>query len=607
MAKRVWFLLALAAAARVLSIWVLTGDSYFELVPRSLMGRALLAMPTWLDLAVPLVVCMTLWHACPGSRLTVRTVGLAGADAAGLLAFPLLTGLALFAYVQRWLVSLQVNWASLLQWVHFGVAFLAINLVIDALPAGSRWGRRLVAALAGLTLAITQGLSATMDSMTLGVGLFCGVGATLALAVLAFRPTFRQSPSRAVLAAVIVGGVACFVIIAARSESLFTIGVPFLALLIGAVAIRSPKVWPRWAALAGMVALCLGLSLGVPRLVPPEVAATLVENVQPALKTEQAGTITVRFEDARVRDFAVRAARLLERANAVSREQFGVSPDAKELTIRGIAPGGFYAEFPHGIVGNLASERHLLLSLDAAYLDAPGTSVHFPDPVNAILHEYSHLYGVVPFTPWIMGPEEEGWATYAATRLALRLFAEHGPGLWDPPYDYAERARSITRSNLAGHPVAWSHASEFGGFRLWHALGERDGEAALFRERWGLTQRELERFVLMINDPKAARRLAEAMGLHDFVAHGAAEPVRYDRVIATDDWMTMAAITDMTPEQAKAVYAARAGVLVRPAVIVPAAPPWKLDLLAALATVALAAWWRRAQRMRAAAREVPGT
>jgi hypothetical protein len=596
MSRRVWFLLALAAAARVLSIWVLKGDSYFELVPRSLTGRVLLAMPAWLDLAVPLVVCIVLWHAWPERRLTGRAAGLAAADAAGLLAFPLLTGLALFAYVQRWFVSLQVNWATLLQWVHFAVAFLAINLLLDALPAGSRWVRRLAAVLAGLTLAVTQGLSATMDSVSLVAGLFCGVGATLALAALAFRPIYRQSPWRAVLAAVFLGGVSCVVVVAVRSESLFTIGVPFLALLIGAVAMRSPKPWPRWAALDGMVALSLGLSVGLPRLVSPEVAATLVENVRPALRAEQVGTVTVRYEDPRVRDFAARAARVLECANAVSREQLGVSPEASELTILGIAPGGFYAEFPHSIAGNLASERHLQLSLDSAYLNQRGASLHFPDPVNAILHEYSHLYGVVPFTPWVMGPEEEGWATYAATRLALRLFDRYGPGLWDPPYDYAERARSITRSNLAGHPVAWSHANEFGGFRLWHALGERDGEAALFRERWGLTQRELERFLLMINDPRAARRLAEAMGLHDFVAHGAAEPVRYGRVVTTADWMTMAEITDMTPEQARAVYASRAGMLVRPAVIVPAAPPWKLDLLAALVTIALAAGWRRARR-----------
>ena len=166
-------------------------------------------------------------------------------------------------------------------------------------------------------------------------------------------------------------------------------------------------------------------------------------------------------------------AHVLEAANEVSRETFGVSPDIKHLTIWGIAPGGFYAEFPNSIVGNFPSEHFLQLGLNKAYLNAPERSASDADPVNMILHEYAHLYGIVPYEPWFMGSEEEGWATYAATRLSLRLYEKYGAGLWNPPYDYAQRARAITTSNLQGHPVVWSHPYEFGGFKMWHALGER--------------------------------------------------------------------------------------------------------------------------------------
>jgi hypothetical protein len=202
-------------------------------------------------------------------------------------------------------------------------------------------------------------------------------------------------------------------------------------------------------------------------------------------------------------------------------------------------------------------------------LNAPEFSVDEIDPVNAILHEYAHLYGVVPYMPWVLGPEEEGWATYAATRLSLRLYEKHGAALWDPPYDYARRARAIAGSNLAGRAVLWSHPDEFGGFRLWHALATRDGEEALFRKRWELTRRDQRRFLLQTSDPAAARRVARSFGREEFESFGKAPETRFGKAVSREQFVRFGDIVGLPPDQMASRYDRRAAQVIRPAVVVP--------------------------------------
>jgi hypothetical protein len=595
MKRQTWFLLLLAAAARCLSLFVLNTDPYYRLVPRSLTGGGVLVQPGWLDLAVPLVFVVILWTSKPTERLTAKSLGQGALDALWILAFPLLTGLALFLYVQRWLVTPTLNGATLLHWIQFALAFVAINMFMDSVSVNNRWARRGLALLLTGALALTQDVMFGADAaLAQIVAVLSSPGVLLAITALALRRVYRQSPWRGTLAAVLVGGITCFLVVAVRSESWLTLLVPALALLIGAFAMRSASPWPRRVALGGSLAIGLLLSLLLPRLVPPEPASHLAEDSLTSAHTETAGTLTISYDDPRVRDVAVRLAHVLEAANEVSRETFGVSPEIKYLTIDGIAPGGFYAGFPNSVTGNLPSERAAKLWLDEASLNAPDRSIHDLDPVNAILHEYSHLYGTVPYMPWLMGPEEEGWATYAATRVSLRLFEKYGAGLWEPPYDYARLARAITASNLQGHPVVWSHPDEFGGFRLWYALGERDGEEALFRKRWDLTQREEQRFLLMTSNPGAARRLAGGFGETDFASFGKAEPVRFADAISLEAYLRLAEMLDIPPDQMKASYARRANLLIRPGVRVPrSAGIW--DGVVALGVLAVGIAARRRQ------------
>ncbi|MFQ5751009.1 MAG: hypothetical protein ACE5HI_03355 [bacterium] len=536
------------------------------MLPRSFIGRGVLIEPSWLDLIVPFMAIMMLWSVRPKSHLDGRGTTLAILDAVGLLMFPLLTGVGLFLYVSQWLVIPQITLPTFLRWIQFTAAFLAINMFIDALPLKNKWGKRGVILLAVLAMGTLQDW---LNNQFLILSIASSVGTTFVLTVLAFRPLYLQSPWRAVLAAAIVGAIICFLVVAVRSDSMFTLFLPFLALLIGALTIKSSKRWPRWVAVAAVVAVALFLSIGLPRIVSPEFAEMLDERPTPTKYTEEVGSIAVHFDDSRLGDVAKKMARVLEAANEVSKEEFGVSPQVKHLTIWGIFPGGFYADFPDKINGNLISERFIDLAQDSSFLNNPNRSIHFLDPVIGILHEYSHLYGVIFYWPWLNGAEEEGWATYAATRLALRLFDKYGPELWDPPYDYAAQARAITESNLDGHPVAWSHAHEFGGFRLWHALGERDGEEELFRKRWDLTRRDALRMLMFISDPQAARRMADGMGYEDFVSFGTAAPVSFKEVYALKDQQVLADLMENPVEDAKTRYERLANKPVNPSIKVP--------------------------------------
>lgn len=570
MSSRHWGLLLLAVASRWASLSLLNVSPYYRMAPRSFTGSGFLVQPAWLDLAVPAVFILALWTAVPRERPKASALGKAALDALWILAFPLLAGLSLFLFVQRWLVKPDLDWASLLRFLQFVLAFVAMNVFLDHVTVRNVWARRGLALTLAAVLALSQDLISGPEMAPFRILiLLSSVGTLLAATTWALRRVYRQSPVRAIVTATLVGGIGCFLVVAVRSDHIFPLALPALALLAGAATIGSARWWPRVIALFVVVALGLSCSLLLPRLVSPEQRAQMAESAMSAAHTEAIGQMTVSYDDPRVREVAVRMARVLEAANRVSRDSFGVSPEVRRLTIGGIAPGGFFADFPDGIVGNLPSERAAKQLLDSTFLNAPDASIHDLDPVNTILHEYAHLYGVVEYMPWVMGPEEEGWATYAATRLALRLYEKHGAGLWDPPYDYASRAREITRSNLQGRPVLWSHPDEFGGFRLWNALGERDGEVPLFQKRWRATRRDQKRFLLMFSDPEAARHMAAAFGETEFASFGKAAPVPLAQAVSREDLLRFLERAGVPPEPMTSRYDKRARQLIRPGVTVP--------------------------------------
>lgn len=568
----VWILYVVVIGCRAFSLLFNRTDPLYALVPRSYLGGGFQVLPSLLDLAGPFFIIACLWPTQPWERLTRKSVLQALGDALWLLTFPLAAGLALLAYEDRWHVSLSHPVLGVARCLAFVAAYAAANMLMNVIMVKSRWARLAIATPLVLCLGPLQDVPLDSDSLMLLFGFLMSVGTTLLLTVLAFQRRYRRSPSRATLAAGVTGALSCLLVVTGPSNSEYTFFLPLLAFIVGALSMNTERSWPRWAALSGVTALGLFLSLGLPRLVSPEVRERLIESKPVASHTESLEGVTVRYEDVRVREVARRLAHVLAAANRISRETYGVSPEADELIIWGLKRGGLYADFPHRICGNLSSAREIELALDGAFLNSPNGSIHFPDPVNAILHEYSHLYGSVPYMPWLMGAEEEGWATFSATRLSRRLFERFGPQLWNPPYDYASRAEAIARSTLAGHPVYWSHAEEFGGFRLWDALAKRDGEVAIYRTRWALTRRDLPRWWLQLNDPPAARRMAETLGLADFVSFGSSAPARYDQVYSLQDAQEEGAPLGKTAAEVKEDFEWYAHRPVDPGVKVP--PSW---------------------------------
>jgi hypothetical protein len=578
---RFWLLLSLVAASRIVSFLFLKGDAPWVLVPRSLVGGGFQVRPTLLDLVVPAVIILCLWPLRRSDESSNRR--LAFTDAACLLLFPVAAGLSLFAYGALWHARLDLTTTTSLRWLQFVGAYVAWNMMLDQALRKPRWQRVAVVAILFLGLGPLEDAFPGVDEPIFTV-LFISVGLTLTLTVLVLRRRYLQSPVVAMSAAAIVGAICCLLAIGGASESLFTAYLPVLAIFLGALTIGSPRWWRRWVALTSIVAVGLLLSLWFPRLFPPTERSNLLGREPAAIHAEVIDGITVRYADVAVRSVAIRLAHVLAAANEVSKETYGISPKVNELVIRGFAEGGFHGEFPHKIVGNLPSRQYADRCLDPSFLNDSRLSIHFPDPVNAILHEYSHLYGMVFYSPWVGGAEEEGWATFSATRLSRRLYQRFGRRLWSPPYDYAALADEITKSNLAGHPVYWSHANEYGGFRLWYRLSQRDGEIALYLKRWTLTRRDYPGWWYQINDPGYARRMADSFGLADFVALGSGSVVPYDQVYTLQDAQTDE-LLGLSANEIRAMYSRQASALIDPRIKVPKPKNVALDVLLSLLVV----------------------
>lgn len=595
-AASVWGFILLVVIARIVSFFFLKADSAYTLVPRSFIGGGFESMPTLLDVVVPGVVIFALFSRRRFAGKAAHLWPEAGADAASFLLFPLVAGLSMLAYEGHWQVVSNFTAASVLRLLQFVAAYLAWNLLLDQLHSRWQWivAVPILAACLGFLQDVYRGMANPIDVLL-------SMGLMLTWTVLALRRRYRESPRSATLAATLLGGVGCLVVVMAPSDSLLVFVLSLLALPVGAFAIRSERRWPRWAALAGIAATGLVLSFLAPRLLPPGQRAAFLTQEQPPAHTEQADGIAVSYDDVRVREIAIQMAHVLSAANEVSREAYGVSPQVDKLVIRGFDEGGFQAQFPHAIIGNFVSPQQVNLSLNSSFLNGdPRTSIDFPDPVNAILHEYGHLYGMVPYQPWIMGAEEEGWATFSATRLSHLLYERFGPGLWSPAYNYASHADAITRSTLAGHSVYWSHPNEYGGFRLWHSLSATLGEANLYRTRWELTQRDGLGWWLQMNDPISARRMARQFGDETFASLGAGTTTYYRQIYTAQDVQTAVSLLVGNANQAQAKYERNAGGLIDPTVRVPHRWPTTLDRVLSIGLFVLAFFAEIRNRQRTA-------
>jgi len=264
---------------------------------------------------------------------------------------------------------------------------------------------------------------------------------------------------------------------------------------------------------------------------------------------EDVSGILINYNDTSVHKALTQFAEILNVANQVSRDNFGISPDLKWITIYGIDKGGFNAVYPQGIGGNLWSQQYVNDILDSAFLNNPRLSCQFPDPVNAMLHEYSHLYGIFPYHKW-MSTESEGWATYSATRLSKLLFQKYGAKLWQPAYDYARIADSISEALLSGRPLVWSHPEEIGAFKMWNNYEQKAGLQNVFKNRWQYASRDEYAVFVRENNPSVVNDFINTIiGQESFNQVSTLPSKKYDDLYKTDDWKIIGKLINISDDE----------------------------------------------------------
>ena len=432
--KETGLFLAITLVLLLFRIIVLAFDKFdiqSILVSRSFIGNGLLSKPLFSELLFSILIILLLFRSELINKPQLSDLKSGIINSIWFLSFPIITGLCLFTFKQQYFFKFQFNEMVLMRWFYFCLSFVAVNLILNLNPF-RKFLRLILIILILLLSSFLQDFTSNPYSLSVPIGIFAGVGLTQALSIIAFRDTFKNSFWAGAFSALITSIVVCFFIFGGVSNSLFTLFFPFAALLLAAITLRSKSLKPRMVGLGVISLICLFLSLGLPRLVPPQYAYGMIENRSEEIKyQERVNGIQINYNDTSVHKSLAQLTKILQAANQVSQENFGISPDIKWITVSGIELGGFNAVFPQGIRGNFLSLKYINNILDSSFMNNPTLSCQFPDPVNSILHEYAHLFGVFPYQNWI-STESEGWATYAATRLSKLIYQKYGPTIWQP-------------------------------------------------------------------------------------------------------------------------------------------------------------------------------
>ncbi len=571
MKTKIIIALLISSILRWVDYALLNADPVFYLSSRNFNGRGLLVVPSWLDVLIPIIVIAFLWKRKKTKKTDLRDflkpIGWAmGIVVAGIAMRYLLSN---YIYKNHWFLA--YNKLLVLKYFLFILTFWAIQSLADRSEETSKYFRFMIMLWGIIVLGLTQDMFATAQQAYKIMALFNSLGLSAILISWGLRPFYIKNPIGAFAGAALAGLFIIFQVVSAESNSFFTFFMPFLAMLTMAWLASRKKKNLRQMMIALMPFLiALFLNYVLPKIVPPAIAQNLIE--KPAHKSiihEQYRGITIEYPSKDMARFVRQLADVIVSANHISRKTFGVSPDVNELVITGIGPGGFHAEFPHRIVGKIIDTLYMKRCLDSSFLNEPSLRADFPDPINAILHEYSHLYGVIPYHKWLPGPEEEGWATYSATRLAKLLY-NNNPKLWNPSYNFDKQADKITEKNLHGRAVAWSHPNEFGGFILWYHIGKSIGLKKLYITRWEISKHDMNKgLAYYYSDPQIALNAIDKFGKRFFVQYGQYKPVRFGKIYSIDDWLYMAKTCGMDISFIRQLYERSKNQMINPSVPIP--------------------------------------
>ncbi len=571
MKKKVLLILCVIVILRLIIIFVTKNDPVFYLSPRNFNGRGLLAAPSWLDFIIPLIIIALFPPKNFSFELDFRKLYNTLFPALLLISGTVITGTLLSNYIQKTMIQFDFDRVLLLRYLLFVLTYVSINFLSDALASQKKFFKYIILSLFIVFIAYTQDIFASGNSMYVLSGLLNSVGFSTVIFSIGMRKSYKREPLATIISVSAAGLFLIFFTYNVLSISYFTVFLPFLTSIFIAIALyKEVKLKTKIILGATPVALALFLNFGLPEIVPDELANKLIENkTADKFIEEKAGDITIKYKDKNFRDFAIKLAGVIQAANRVCKNELGFSPEVKELTIKGIGPGGFHAEFPNKIVGNITSEQYMKNCNDSIFLNNDNLSANFPDPVNAILHEYSHLFGVIPYHKWWPGAEEEGWATYSATRIAKMLYETSGAKLWQPNYNYSKQADKITERNLAGKAVVWSHPNEFGGFILWYNIGNKKGLRNLYKTRWKVATHNIKGSLFIISDPAKAKKAAYSLGISNFIKYGQHEIEKFGDIYSKSEYLYMAKTMGIDKKLISKMYDLMKQRLINPSVPVP--------------------------------------
>ena len=569
MKRKVLLILITVIILRLLNIFIFNNDPLFYLSPRNFNGRGLLVVPNWLDFLIVIAVIILLWQKPKNFSFEPGKIRKPLLASLSIVLTPVVIGLLLNNYLEKTYTGFEFNLYIGLKYLLFILTFIAVNLWADHVKTKYKFVKFIILITGLLFIAYTQDLFGSGNPMYVILALLNSTGLTLILLIIGLRRFYKDAPIESIFAVALTGIFNIFFVFSALSVSYFTIFLPFLGILT--MSLYWYKSRKKRIVIAGLpFLLAVFLNFGLPALLPEKISNDLIKNIhQKKYLIARYNGITVKYMSPGLKEIAVKFAKVIDAANQISQKELGYSPQVKELIIKGFGEGGFHAEMPDRIVGKIISKKYIEKCLDSSFLNNPALSPDFPDPVNAILHEYSHLFGTITYHKWYPGPEEEGWATYSATRLSKLLYTDQ-PGLWQPAYDFSRQASKITKLNLSGRAVVWSHPHEFGGFNLWYHLGEDLGLSNLYQKRLKVSRRDIKNGSLYyVSDPQSARNTVKVFGKENFIKYGLFKPFKLGKHYSEETYRYLAKTTGIDTIRILKIYRFMKNRTVNPSVPIP--------------------------------------
>ncbi|NOX84980.1 MAG: hypothetical protein GXO86_03285 [Chlorobi bacterium] len=200
MKKKVLLIFVLTIILRIITILFVKDDPVFFLSPRNFNGRGLLAMPSWLDFIIPLIIIVFLYNKNLNLKISLKLFFKPFISSFLLIFTPVLIGILLNNYVQKSLIRFDFNLVLVLRYLLFILTFVAINFFADSLTSKKKYLKYIILTVFLISIAYTQDLFASGSSMHVLLGLLNSVGFSTVIFSVGMRKNYKEEPVASVIA-----------------------------------------------------------------------------------------------------------------------------------------------------------------------------------------------------------------------------------------------------------------------------------------------------------------------------------------------------------------------------------------------------------------------